>query len=117
MSPRPSRRRARHGGRGSQTCVVRSNLAKSSWLERSESRTSRGSGASRARTGDLHAASVALSQLSYGPEAASVAESGGSDLDARDVAPQLLEPVERPRLGREDVQDHVEVVRDDPRAF
>ena len=25
-------------------------------------------GASRARTGDLHAASVALSQLSYGPE-------------------------------------------------
>ena len=66
----------------------------------------------------------ALSQLSYGPElrlslapdpAARTRSDGcGLDLDARHVAPQILEPVVRPRVRREDVQHDVEVVGDDP---
>jgi hypothetical protein len=39
---------------------------------------------------------------------------GGVELDGRHVAPELLEAVVIPRLGREDVQDDVEVVREDP---
>ena len=78
------------------------------------------SGASRARTGDLLAASQTLSQLSYGPVVAgksSRASPGAAlrgDFDERHVAPEILEPVEGARLGREDVQDDVEVVGDDP---
>src|SRR5207302_2804817 len=44
----------------------------------------------------------------------SVAASGGGDLDRGDVAPELFQPVERPRLRGEDVQDDVEEVGDDP---
>src|SRR5688572_7663405 len=79
-----------------------------------------GGGASRARTGDLRAASATLSQLSYGPSVvrivapAGLARRGGVQLDRRDVAPELLEAVEAARLGGEDVQDEVEVVRNDP---
>src|SRR3954452_3906102 len=36
------------------------------------------------------------------------------DVQARDVAPQLLEAVELAHLGDEDVDDHVEVVHEDP---
>jgi len=35
-------------------------------------------------------------------------------VDRRHVAPQLFEPVVLARIGREDVQDDIEVVRDDP---
>src|SRR5205823_6025964 len=38
-------------------------------------------------------------------------------LDARHVPPQLLEAVVLPRLGGEDVEDHVQVVGDDPAAL
>ena len=37
-----------------------------------------------------------------------------SRLELRDVAPEILEAVVLARLGREDVQDDVEVVGDDP---
>src|SRR5256885_13042658 len=40
----------------------------------------------------------------------------GVQLDARDVAPELLEPVVLTRLRREDVEDHVQVVGEDPRS-
>jgi hypothetical protein len=39
---------------------------------------------------------------------------GYRDLDRGHVAPELLEPVVPARLGGEDVQDHVEVVDEDP---
>src|SRR5439155_1664838 len=39
------------------------------------------------------------------------------ELDFGHVAPELLELVEPARLGREHVQDDVEVVREDPRPF
>src|SRR6476646_5776074 len=42
---------------------------------------------------------------------------GGFELDARDVAPQILEAVVRAELGREDVKHDVEVVADDPRRL
>ena len=42
---------------------------------------------------------------------------GGFELDARDVAPQILEAVVRAELGREDVEHDVEVVADDPRRL
>ncbi len=82
-------------------------------------------GASRDRTGDLHAASVALSQLSYGPTGSRQSSGGrrerrpldGRDLDRRHVVPELLEPIVGARLRREEVQDDVEVVGDDPVAF
>src|SRR6185503_7003876 len=38
----------------------------------------------------------------------------GGELDRRNVAPEILEPVEVARLGCEDVQHDVEVVREDP---
>ena len=79
-------------------------------------------GASRARTGDLLAASQTLSQLSYGPRDArslppTTARLGGDcglDLDRRHVAPELLEAVEATHLGREEMEDDVEVVGHDP---
>jgi hypothetical protein len=37
-----------------------------------------------------------------------------ADLDPLGVAPQALEAIELPRLGREDVNDEVEVVEEDP---
>src|SRR5439155_11139705 len=58
--------------------------------------------------------------LSYSttvPEAADGLDRGGVQLDARDVTPQLFEPVVLAGLGREDVEDHVEVARDDPAAL
>src|SRR3954471_21236457 len=36
------------------------------------------------------------------------------DLDRRDVAPEIFQVVVRPRIGREDVEDDVDVIRDDP---
>src|SRR5262245_20343909 len=44
---------------------------------------------------------------------------GGRDLelDRGHVAPQLLEAVEAPGVGGEEVEDDVEVVRDDPRRL
>src|ERR671922_1480159 len=41
----------------------------------------------------------------------------GVQLDAGDVAPELLEPVVVARVRGERVEDHVEVVRDDPAAL
>src|SRR5215210_4638419 len=38
----------------------------------------------------------------------------GVELDGRHVRPELLKAVVAARLGREDVQDDVEVVREDP---
>ena len=62
------------------------------------------SGAEGDRTPDLLAASQTLSQLSYGPVAASssgetgaTASGGGGDLDRGHVRPELLELVEAPR--------------------
>ena len=103
-------------------------------------------GPSRARTGDLLAASQTLSQLSYGPLVTSAQSSGeletARDADGgppecparpderpggsgrggfgrllRDVAPEVFEPVEVARFLREDVQHDVEVVGDDPRRL
>ncbi len=45
------------------------------------------------------------------------AQLGGGVLDRRHVVPEILEPVVRARLGREDVEDDVEVVGDDPVAL
>ena len=81
----------------------------------------RGDGADGDRTHDLSAASAALSQLSYGPAEAESTRAllapRSDDLALRDLAPQLLEAVERARLGREDVQHAVEVVEQDPLAL
>ena len=78
-------------------------------------------GADGDRTHDLSAASAALSQLSYGPEEAESTReppaSRSDDLALGDLAPQLLEAVERARLGREHVQHGVEVVEQDPVAL
>src|SRR3970040_1610824 len=71
-------------------------------------------GASRARTGDLVAASHALHQRSNGPRERDSQASDRGDLDRRHVAPELLEAVEATHLGREEVKHHVEVVGDDP---
>src|SRR5215831_8259314 len=71
-------------------------------------------GASRARTGDLLAASQTLSQLSYGPVGRVSLASARCELDRRDVAPELLEPVEASRVRCEEVEDDVEVIGDDP---
>ena len=101
-------------------------------------------GASRARTGDLRAASATLSQLSYSPElvvARPILPPVGSDAwlfrkrpvadrvaarrgppgyavsstsSVRHLAPQRLEAVVVARGGGEDVHDAVEVVHQDP---
>jgi hypothetical protein len=61
----PFRRRDRHArARLTTACRQQPNRSKSSWLRRSRSRTSIGSGACRDRTGDLRLAKPALSQLS-----------------------------------------------------
>ena len=44
-------------------------------------------------------------------------DGGDVDVDRGHVAPQLFEPVVLARVGREDVEDDVEVVRDDPGAL
>ena len=84
-------------------------------------RPSAESGADGDRTHDLSAASAALSQLSYGPaEAESTRDARASrsdDLALGHLAPQLLEAVERARLGREHVHDAVDVVEQDPVAL
>ena len=49
-------------------------------------------------------------------ETASLARRGALEIDLRHVAPQILERIEAARLGREDVQDDVEIVGDDPVA-
>ena len=77
-------------------------------------------GAEGARTPDLLAASQTLSQLSYGPGnrdcRCSFRRPRGS-LELRHVVPEILEPVAPPGFVGEDVQDRVEVVRDDPGPF
>src|SRR5919197_2230333 len=51
------------------------------------------------------------------PETADGLDRGSVELDARHVAPQLFEPVVLARLGRENVEDDVDVVGHDPAAL
>src|SRR6187551_258667 len=93
-----------------------SALRRGRWIRRS--------GRARRRRGRTGAAAAARPDAERSSDARSPRRRrrlglGGRDLelDRGHVAPQLLEAVEAPRLGREEVEDDVEVVGDDPRRL